>query len=85
MKQTKILNVKKPSEAIESIVNLISIDIDDFGEISTDEEFEVIVVFRNLEFSMKTIFATVQIVQIEPEKAKKTKNRIMNKMIEKKK
>ena len=84
MKQTETLNVKKSFETIEFIVNLINIDMNDFDEISTDEKFEVIVVFRNFEISMKVIFATIQIVQIEFEKTKKTKNKIMNKMIEKK-
>ena len=65
-------------------MNLISIDINDLDEISIDEKFEVIVVFRNFEFSMKIIFATVQIAQAESDKIKKTKNKIMNKMIEKK-
>ena len=84
MKQAEVLNVKKSFETTELTVNLISIGIDDFDEISTDEKFEMIVVFRNSEFSMKIIFAAIQIAQTEFEKTKKTKNRIMNKMIEKK-
>ena len=84
VKQTEVLNAKKSFGAIEPIVNLINIDINDFDEISTDEKSEMIVVFRNSEFSMKIIFAAIQIAQTEFEKTKKTKNRIMNKMIEKK-
>ena len=84
VKQTKVLNVKKSFDATEFIVNLISIDIDDPGEISIDEKSEMVVMSRDLEFSMEVIFATIQIVQIEFEKTKKTKNKIMNKMIEKK-
>ena len=84
MKQTKILNTKKSIETTGSIVNLINIDVNNFGEISTDEEFEIVVVFRDPESSMKVIFAAVQIAQIEFEKTKKTENKIMNKIIEKK-